>query len=438
MPVKRMTATRRRSTSSKRRPSLRGKGDYSLEVTQIKDPLSRLEGKIDHLEKSLVKNPLSKANAASLIGRTLGNFVNQGDLGAMAGSGLAKLFGHGDYHISSNSLMSGNPQAMSGAKFSSNGARGTRIREREFLGNVSSGLLSGASTVFTNATYNINPSDPLTFPWLSNLSPLFDQWEPHGMVFEYVSTSSEFNGASQALGAVIMATEYDPYDPAYSSKQQMENSDYACSTKPSLGLLHGLECDPKERPVPLLYTATTNGAPATSTSLGRFQIATQGCSAAGVTLGELWISYDITFYKKQLNTVAVSTSPFLSGTGTTTAGGGPLSNIAISASNIITIVNSPTVSIIQLNNAAIGEKYEFTYYFLSHQSANNYANWAPFGGTVTVRLGGGSVVGQPIIVTYVMTVTDTDAFLGSIPTTPTVNASAYAFAVARVPNGYVF
>jgi hypothetical protein len=34
--------------------------------------------------------------------------------------------------------------------------------------------------------------------------------------------------------------------------------------------------------------------------LGNFQLATQGVSAAGVTLGELWVSYDITFYKKQL------------------------------------------------------------------------------------------------------------------------------------------
>lgn len=305
-----------RAAPKKRQPTLRGRGDYSTEVHSVKNPLERVERKIDHLEKALVRNPLSKRDAAGTIGRTLGNFVGQGDLGALAGSSLAKYFGHGDYKLTSNSLMTGT--SATGAKFSNSGRRGTRIQEREYLGDIVSGALTGSATDFDASAYILNPTNTDTFPWLSQIALLYDQWEPHGIVFEFVSTSSDYNGTSQALGAVIIATDYDSYDPPYTSKQQMENSDYACSTKPALSLVHGVECDPRERPTPILYTSTSNGAPTNSTLLGSTTVATQGCSVAGVTLGELWISYDITFYKKQLPNF---TADFFCSGGTTFATG---------------------------------------------------------------------------------------------------------------------
>jgi hypothetical protein len=118
-----------------------------------------------------------------------------------------------------------------------------------------------------------------------------------------------------------MATDYDSLDPLYVSKQVMENADYACSSVPSSNLLHGIECDPRERPLEVLYTSLRPTQPQFS-SLGNFQIATQGCSTAGTTLGELWVSYDITFYKKQL-TSAVEDSSYLNFSGAT-VNGGPL------------------------------------------------------------------------------------------------------------------
>jgi len=244
----------------------------------------------------------------------------QGDLGALAGEGLARLFGHGDYRtaIKGNSLMAG-VSGSSVPKFQGDGKRGVRLTEREILGNIVSGSLVTGSSVFTNQSFNLNPTDPSTFPWLSKIANLFDQWDPHGIVFEFHTTSSTFNGTSQALGAVIMATDYDVNDPKYVSKQQMENADYACSTVPSSNLLHGVECDPHERPLEVLYT-TPRAGQLNFSSLGNFQIATQGCSTAGTTLGELWISYDITFYKKQLVSSALDV-PAISGVSSATIGG---------------------------------------------------------------------------------------------------------------------
>lgn len=296
----RSTRSRQTLSSTRGRRSLRGKGDYSEEILNEPNAFRRVERKIDHLEKSLVGTHLSDSKAGSMAGRALGSLVGQGDLGAFAGDKLAKLFGFGDYRVAvkGNSLMAG-AAGPSVPKFSGDGKRGVRLTEREFLGNILSGPLSGGSTVFTNQSFPLNPNSATTFPWLSQIAYLFDQWEPHGIVFEFHTTSSTFNGTSQALGAVIMATDYDSNDPAYPSKQIMENADYACSSVPSSNLLHGVECDPDERPLQVMYCTDRVGQKNFS-NLGNFQIATSGCSTAGTTLGELWVSYDITFYKKQL------------------------------------------------------------------------------------------------------------------------------------------
>nr|UJQ92796.1 MAG: putative capsid protein [Narnaviridae sp.] len=311
-----------RGTSKPRRATLRGHGDYSEDVKNETDVARRLEKKIDHLEKSLVHATPGIGGAASMAGRALGSVIGQGDLGAFAGAQLAKLFGHGDYStsIKGNSLMAG-VAGNAVPKFQGDGKRGVRLTEREFLGNVVAGNLVSSSTVFTNTAYTLNPTDPTTFPWLSKIATLFDQWEPHGIVFEFHTTSSTFNGTSQALGAVVMATDYDYLDSTYGSKQQMENADYACSSVPSNNLLHGIECDPRERPIEVLYTAIRPSNPNFS-NLGKFQIATQGMSVANVVVGELWVSYDITFYKKQLSS---STLNLASISGTSNAQiGGPL------------------------------------------------------------------------------------------------------------------
>jgi len=303
---KRSGATRR----APRQARLRGKGDYSADIIGETDLAKRLEKKIDHLEKSLVHVTPSLSKGASLAGRALGSFIGQGDLGALAGEQLSKLLGYGDYRTSirGNSLM-GSTSGTAVPKFQGDGKRGIRLTEREFIGNVLSGSLSSGSSVFTNQSYKLIPTDSATFPWLSKIAGLFDQWEPHGIVFEFHTTSSTFNGTSQALGAVVMATDYDVNDPPYASKQIMENADYACSSVPSASLLHGVECDPKERPLDVMYT-TPRVNQLNFSTLGNFQIATQGCSTAGTTLGELWVSYDITFYKKQLVSSAADVPNF--------------------------------------------------------------------------------------------------------------------------------
>jgi hypothetical protein len=347
------------------RGTLRGRGDYTANEGSIPDPLKRVEAKIDHLERS-INRKATVNSAASTVGRTLGNFMGQGDLGALAGSSLAKLFGHGDFEVKGNTLMAGHlPSGPTVPTFSSPGKRGVRIIEREFLGDVRAGSLSSGATLFQNSSYPIIPTDTSTFPWLSTIAGQFDQWEPNGIVFEFVPTSSDFNGSSQALGAVIMATDYDVRDAAYPSKVIMENADYAASTKPSCALLHGVECAVAERPTKVLYTySSALEHEKRLSTLGNFQIATQGMSVTNVTLGELWISYDITFYKKQLIPhELLYLPPTYSGSGRCLVGQGLLANPDAPVLSDKIEITQPTVSTsLIVFNGCEGKSFLVTYY----------------------------------------------------------------------------
>lgn len=290
----------KRTTSNKPAP-IRGRGDYTDADRKMMADISR---RIPDL-------------SLSSVGRKVGSRFGLGDLGEAAGKGLASLFGMGDYTVTSNSLMQmGKLSANEVPVFSKDGKRGIRVTEREYIGDVySGGTLVNGSTSFSIDNFTLNPGDKKTFPWLHRIARGFEQWEPLGIVFEFVSTSSEFNGVSQALGTVIMATDYDTADPIYASKVEMENAGYANSTKPSHTAMHGIECEPSERATKLLHCGVPRTGEEKFYDLGRFSIATQGCSAVNQNLGELWISYDVVFYKKQLAVDSSSARSLFAATG---------------------------------------------------------------------------------------------------------------------------
>lgn len=71
---------------------------------------------------------------------------------------------------------------------------------------------------------SINPANRELFPWLSSIAGQFEEWVPHSIKFRFKTTSTDLAGAgtNPALGTVIMATDYNPYNALFASKQQME------------------------------------------------------------------------------------------------------------------------------------------------------------------------------------------------------------------------
>jgi hypothetical protein len=238
------------------------------------------------------------SDVGAIVGSKLGSLLAMPYLkgvGKWLGSGIGQVFGSGDYQVvgaepTYNVLM--NSQIP---KFST--TRQTNvICHREYLGDI----LGTAG--FNNIAYPLNPGVSKTFPWLSVIAQNYQQYKFHGVIFEFRPLITDFvtNGAP---GVVIMATNYNADAVIYNTKQEMENSEYAVSVKPTRELLHGIECDSNQTTISELYVRT--GAPPVGQDLrlydlGNFQFATQVNPIQN--LGELWVSYCVEFFKPILPT----------------------------------------------------------------------------------------------------------------------------------------
>lgn len=240
------------------------------------------------------------------VGAAVGDFVEKHATLENITEGMRtakKFFGMGDYELKSNSLIATGGATSSEVQIVPQGNRAVRIIYREYLGDIRSGAtLSGGSTTFDVSSYNINPGLVSLCPWFAPIAQQYEQWTPNGVVFEFKSLCSEYS-ANQALGAVMMATEYDVLDTAYANKTEMLNSAYSNEAKPSQRIVHGVECDPRDNPQSIFYVRAGNlpsGGDQRDYDLATFYVATQGCPTASLILGSLYIHYDITLRKEQL------------------------------------------------------------------------------------------------------------------------------------------
>jgi len=241
--------------------------------------------------------------AGSAVAPMLGFPSSVGSVaGSALGSTLAQAIGFGDYQVKANSIVSG--EAV--PSFRANGD-GTRICHREFIMNVT------GSVAFTNTVLNLNPGIAQTFPWLSTIANSYEMYRLNGLILEYVPTSASIgNATNAALGTVVLATVYDVADPPFSNKQTMEAYEFAVSGMPMARIDHAVECDPKQRVLPNMYIRSDTATGANNPQMfdyGLFQVATEGQQSA-YTLGELWVTYDVTLLRPKLTQFA--TAPLFS------------------------------------------------------------------------------------------------------------------------------
>lgn len=227
----------------------------------------------------------------SRVGSKIGGWV--GDLAQKA---ISTITGMGDYEVKENSIVSSLGGSKTVPQFLAGGGC-TRIAHREFVGSVQS-----AGSTFSVTSFALNPSNASLFPWLSEIAFSFETFRFRGCVVEFVSTYGDaVASANAALGSVILATSYNASAPPFSSQSSMENYEYATSTKPSVSMIHPIECDPSQLVAPHLYVyqGTTGAADPRWTTHGVISLGTVGQQSAGV-LGELWVSYDIELYQPKL------------------------------------------------------------------------------------------------------------------------------------------
>lgn len=183
---------------------------------------------------------------------------------------------------------------------------GFTVTHREYIQDITS------SVPFIAENFALNPGMIQTFPWLSQIADNFEEWIPEAMIFEYKSMSSasvvNTTNSNPGLGTVVMATQYNSYNPTFASKQQMQNYENAVSTDPSRSMIHAIECERFQSPVQPLYVRTgalvDNATTRQDLRLydhGVMTIATTSQQSNNFVIGELWCSYRIRFLKPRLD-----------------------------------------------------------------------------------------------------------------------------------------
>jgi len=298
----RAKSTRRRNrTSNKRTIVIRAPVANRRNINRRKRPRRAGAGKATLVQPGLRVSAVG--NALRNVGGIAGAFLGSERLGRAVGGGISRIFGQGDYAIQSNSFLSGGPPAFASLD------SGIRIAHREYVADITS------SSDFNIKSFQIDPTNIDLFPWLSRVSYNFEEYELKGLVFNFNTTcGNAVSSSNNALGTIGMVTVYDPTDPDLSSKRECEDYVGCVAGVPSNSLLHPIECKVNSNVLGRHYvknTTVTNLEDLKFYSHGKLNVFTQGMQSAGITLGELWVSYDICFYKPKIlpiGTTAISMS----------------------------------------------------------------------------------------------------------------------------------
>ena len=267
-----------------------------------------------------------------------GNFFGSN----MSGSGMYNSELHGD----SNQLI--DKMGSSVAMQIVDSENTLVIQNREFITDIAPPATSG--NFYTALSSAINPGLTNLFPWLSQIALYYEEYEFEQLIFEFKSMVTE--GNQNAQGNIIMATQYNALNPLFSSKQQMENYDYANSSKVTQNAFHGVECNPQLNAAAALYVRSGNvptGQDAKTYDLGIFQFAvSNGYQTSSINLGEVWVSYRIKLRKSKLILPGYDLSPVVFAA-SYTATSSSFSNLF--SGSLTRVLSNNTVADMGANNA---------------------------------------------------------------------------------------
>lgn len=285
---------RRRKGSTRRRPARRSRysvsfpGNVTMGLGAYTAPKSAAFGEsVGNMVGGFLPGPYKAL--APLLGKG----------GSWLGNKIGSWLGLGAYELNRNSIVideGSSPQMMHSNDDT------VIVRHREYVGEVFSSPTAGA---FTVSNFALQPGNSALFEWLAPIANQYQEWIPMGIVAEFKSNSGEVvSGPTNALGQVIMATDYNAYNAnPFQNKSQMNNTVYSTNAKITQSFVHAIECDPKKNVMESFFIRAgpvPAGQPPQLYDLGTFAIASHGCQGSSQDLGELWLSYEIGLRKASL------------------------------------------------------------------------------------------------------------------------------------------
>lgn len=216
-----------------------------------------------------------------------------GPIGTAIGTGISKITGRGSYQVNHNTLQRHSVMGADAQNIPTfaPSEHGSRVRHREFIGNI---ISPPSPEAFNNVSYRLAVDNKTLFPWLGELAARYQKVIYHGMVFYYKTTSTDYNNS----GTVQLAVNYNATEEQYTSTAQMLNSMFSTSTKPSVSAAAPIECDQNTMPTGGYYIrhplSVSSDTDLRMSTVGTLNVATEGLTLpSGTVLGQLWCTYDV-------------------------------------------------------------------------------------------------------------------------------------------------
>jgi hypothetical protein len=226
-------------------------------------------------------------------------------VGSSLGAALSKWLGSGDYTVGTNSIVKKTLKGSDSIPMMHNDGQSIVVRHKEYLGEVFS-----SEGFVVRQSFELNPGNSSTFPWLSGVASHFQEYKIRGLVFHYVPTSgSAVSSTNAALGSVMLQTSYRSNDAIPPSKVELLNEYCSNESVPSEPFAHPVECDPRENPFNVQYVrsgAVPQGDSKLLYDLGITHLAVSGQQIGGKAIGDLWITYEIELKKPILESNVTS------------------------------------------------------------------------------------------------------------------------------------
>lgn len=227
-----------------------------------------------------------------------------------------------------------------------------KVRHREYIGDI---VVSTQN--FSVSKYAINPGIGTTFIWLQAIAQSYESYIFNSLSFEFESSC-----ATTDRGTIMLGIDFDASDEPPLSKQELMS--YEGSVRSSVWSHCSCRATPQnlkkfgvQRYIRTLVQP--QGSDIKTFDVGNFYIATQG--SASITLGELYVAYDVTFYTPQpgIRNIVGSYSARFTTNGTTAAS--PVGNsINITGAPIVRFRSSNSVDILQVGSYLVTVSFNGT------------------------------------------------------------------------------
>jgi len=200
------------------------------------------------------------------------------------------------------------------------------IHHREYIADISAN--SGTPSTFQATTFNINPGQSSTFPWLSSVASRFESYS-----FEALHFLFETEAPSSLGGSLILSVDYDSTDLAPLTKQQAMSYRNAVRSAPWEPCCHtSLLEDLKKLPTFYVRPAgIPSGTDVKTYDAGNLFVCTQNVTTASAVCGELYVEYIVRLMTPVTEPNATASGTYFSNsgmsnttqfiTGATTSGG---------------------------------------------------------------------------------------------------------------------